>query len=469
MTGDTRVARVRGSESGLSRRLRGLVRSLLAMLVSPIAARRRSRDRLRLAAGTQADPVPSGLELPVPSPLPAADRARAAGPPSAGPEILQRPVPDRARATRATRHPSAGSGVPWMMAIPASGASEISAHPRVPPPPEDHYRYVRVDTAFGARGYAATFATLQRTPGCKLLDLTPARMLSVEVFERLSASWTAPPGTVPRLGILLSFERWVMLRDDARAALAPLAGAGVAVEVLYEEQAWGVCAAIWFALGNVIHNVPAVLGSLAKRRLPSSAIWPMVIDTLRDLVRTHYVGSEVPDLLTQIAGLALSCGGADQAAVLAREALYHLPETANAARSRALRELGAALVGQGQTEAGMAHFDQAITVAERARDPVGSARALCQSGLCALNHGDYANAERRLRRAIELLAPPVRRPHLLASAHHSLAIALMYQGCDEAEHHVRTAMELCPDPHSHLAEEDRILLDRLREQQIELN
>jgi tetratricopeptide (TPR) repeat protein len=331
------------------------------------------------------------------------------------------------------------------------------------------YRYVRVEAAFGARGYAATFATLQRTPGCKLLDLTPARMLSIEVFERLATSWTAPPGTVPRLGILLSFERWVMLRDDARAALAPLAGAGVVVEVLYEEQAWGMCAAVWFALGNIIHNVPAVLSSLAKRWQPSSAIWPTVIDTLRDLVRTHYVGGEVPDLLTRVAGLALSCGGADQAAALAREALDHLPETPNAVRSRALRELGAALVERGQTEAGMAHFDQAITVAERARDPVGGASALCQSGLCALNHGDYANAERRFRRAIELLPAPVRRPHLLASAHDSLAIALMYQGCDEAEHHVRTAMELRADPHSYLADDDRILLDRLREQQIELN
>jgi tetratricopeptide (TPR) repeat protein len=438
MTGDTRA-----SGRGLSRLLRRLGRNLLAVLVSPaITARRRSRDR-RLAAGIQADPVTSALELPVPSP-PVTDRARAAGP------------------------PSAGAGVPRTMAM-ATPASGISPPPRVPPPPGELYHYVRVDAAFGARGYAATFATLQHAPGCKLLDLTPARMLSVEVFEHLAASWTAPPGTVPRLGILLSFERWVMLRDEARAALAPLAGAGVAAEVLYEEQAWGMCAAVWFALGNVIHNVPAVLGSLARRRRPSSAIWPMVIDTLRDLVRTHYVGGEVPDLLTQIAALSLSCGGADQAAALAREALYHLLETPNAIRSRALRELGAALVEQGQTEAGMLHFDQAITVAESARDPVGGASALCQSGLCALNHGDYANAERRFRRAIELLAPSVGRPHLLASAHHSLAIALMYQGCGEAEYHLRTAMELRPDPHSNLAEEDRILLDRLREQQMALN
>jgi len=77
----------------------------------------------------------------------------------------------------------------------------------------------------------------------------------------------------------------------------------------------------------------------------------------------------------------------------------------------------------------------------------------------------YRGAERRFRRAIELLLPPIRRPHLLALAHHSLAVALMHQGrLESAEYHARTALVLRPDPESHLAAEDRILLAKLRAQ-----
>jgi hypothetical protein len=68
-----------------------------------------------------------------------------------------------------------------------------------------------------------------------------------------------------------------------------------------------------------------------------------------------------------------------------------------------------------------------------------------------------------------LLSRPIRRPHLLALAHHSLAIALMEQGKGAAEHHVRTALALRRDRHSHLAEQDRLLLAKLREVRDQLN
>ncbi|TMQ06188.1 MAG: hypothetical protein E6J91_38575 [Deltaproteobacteria bacterium] len=142
-----------------------------------------------------------------------------------------------------------------------------------------------------------------------------------------------------------------------------------------------------------------------------------MIDTLSRLARANTPAREIPELLTQLAGLALSCGGDVEAATLAREALYCLPETPSATRSQALRELGTALICQEQTAAGLALLDDAVTMAASANAPGVAASALCRSGMYALNHGDYSCAEHRFRRAIELLGPPVRSPHALAVAH----------------------------------------------------
>jgi tetratricopeptide (TPR) repeat protein len=327
---------------------------------------------------------------------------------------------------------------------------------------------VRVDRDFGPRSYASTFAALQVPPSAKLLDLVPARLLSADVFARLAEAWTAPPDAVPRLGILLSFERWVMLAETAVAALGPLAARGVKIEVFYAEQASDRALTAWFAHGQVVHDVAAAIAMLTARWQPS-AIWPAVIETLTRLARTHSGVAELPVRLTEIAGLVLSCGDAERAAALAREALYYLPAVPSTPRSQALRELGAALLGLGHTAAGLAFLDQAIGMAAAANAPGIGASALCQSGLHALNHGDYPSAERRFRAAIELLAPTTGRRHLLALAHHHLAIALMHQGKGEAEHHARTALELRPDPDSHLAEQDRILLSKLCEVRAEAN
>jgi tetratricopeptide (TPR) repeat protein len=334
---------------------------------------------------------------------------------------------------------------------------------------DERFWIIRAEPEFRPRDYASTFAALQLPWSAKLFDLTPARLISADLFDQLAAAWTAPPDVVPRLGILLSFERWVMLRETIAVALQPLAVRGVRVGIFYDEQAWGGGLATWFSHGELVHNVPAVIDTLAHRWHPSS-LWPLVIDTLALLARTYTATAELPALLTEIAGLALSCGGAVQATTLAREALYHLPEMPpSATRGKALRELGAALIGRGQIAAGVAHLDEAIAVAAEIQDPRLGASALAQSGLCALNHGDYPNAEWRFRAAIVLLSPSPWQPHLLAQAHHSLAVALMHQGSDEAEHHAVTALELRLDPQSHLAEEDRILLSRLRDARTYLN
>jgi ATP/maltotriose-dependent transcriptional regulator MalT len=253
-----------------------------------------------------------------------------------------------------------------------------------------------------------------------------------------------------------------MLRDAALASLQPLVARGLRLEVFYAEQAAADHLAEWFAHDQVVHDVHAAIATLAARWHPSPG-WPMVINTLARLARASTAADELPVLLTRIAALALSCGGAVEGATLAREALFYLPESASATRSQALRELGTALICQEQTVAGLAYLDEAFSVAAEAEAPDIGASALCHSGLCALNHGDHPGAERRFRRAIELLSPPVRRPHLLALAHHSLAVALMHQRqLNAAEYHAETALALRPDQESHLADEDRLLLAKLR-------
>ena len=322
---------------------------------------------------------------------------------------------------------------------------------------------VRVVPEFSPRDYAAIFAALQAPAAGKLLDLVPARLLCADVFEDLARAWTVGSDVVLRLGILLSFERWVMQREAALAALEPLAARGVRVEVFYAEQASAGYLAPWFAHGQVVHNVPAAIATLAAHWHPSESC-SLVIDTLCRLARAYTSTTELPVMVTQLAALALSCGDAVRAATLAREALCYLPEAPSATRCQALRELGTAVICQGQITAGLAFLDQAFVMAAQAKVPDIGASALCHSGLCALNHGDYPSAERRFRSAIELLSTAGHRRHLLALAHHSLAVALMHQGHPDAEHHAATALALRPDRESHFAEQDRMLLTKLREQ-----
>jgi len=181
-------------------------------------------------------------------------------------------------------HRSTGAG-PALRVVPPLGGTHT--HADIATQREELFSTVRVAPEFSPRAYARTFAALQLSPSAKVLDLTPARLLSADVFERLASAWTAPPDAVPRLGIVLSFERWVMLRETALAALQPLAARGVKVEVFYDEQAWGVRLDTWFSHGEVVHNVSAVVATLNLRWQPCS-IWPMVIDTLSRLVRAHH-------------------------------------------------------------------------------------------------------------------------------------------------------------------------------------
>lgn len=325
---------------------------------------------------------------------------------------------------------------------------------------------IGVAPEFSPRDYGATFAALQAPLFSKLLDLVPVRLLCADIFEHLADAWIAGPDAMPRLGILLSFERWVMLGSTALTALQPLAARGIRVNVFYAEQASAGHLAAWFAYGQFLHNVPAVIARLTQEWHPSESS-PVVLDALARLAQADSSTAVLPGLLTQIAALALSCGDADRAATYAREALLVMPEAPSATRCRALRELGTALVGQGQTATGLALLDEASVMATQAKTPDVGASALCHAGLYALNHGDYPGAERRFRSAIELLSVDGRRRHLLALAHHNLAVALLHQDHPDAERHVETALALRPDPDSHLAEQDRLLLAKLSAQRRE--
>jgi tetratricopeptide (TPR) repeat protein len=365
------------------------------------------------------------------------------------------PIGDRPRPRGGRLAPNRSGRVPTLPA--PNGRVRLRGTPGAP-----RYSTVRVGPEFSPRDYPAIFAALQAPAGSKLLDLVSARLLCADLFEDLAAAWTVGRETVPRLGILVSFERWVMLRDAALAQLQPLAVRGIRVEVHYAEQASAGYLAAWFAHGQVVHDVPAAIATLAAHWHPSPS-GPLVIDTLCRLARAHTSAAELPVLVTQLAALALSCGDAVRAATLAREALFYLPEAPSATRCQALRELGTALLCQGQIVAGQTFLDRASTMAAHANVPDVGASALYHSGLCALNHGDYPAAERRFRDAIALLSTGPLRRHLLALAHHSLAVALLHQGHPDAEAQAQIALALRPDPKSHLAEQDRMLLAKLRE------
>lgn len=323
---------------------------------------------------------------------------------------------------------------------------------------EDSFLPVPVRPWYCPKLHPEVLSQLQTPSMAKLLDLTHAQTVDEETFANLAAAWTAPATATPRLGILVSFERWATLREVALAALQPLAERGIRLQIFYEQQAWGGQLDAWFRHDQIVHNLPAAIAKLGRCWAPS-ANWPTVLDELAGLVRAYSRTADMPALLTEIAEVALSCGGEDRAAVLAHEALYYLQETPGATTSKALRVLGAAQMAQGRTETAQELLDRASAMAAEAKAPAIEASALCQNGLISLNHGDYVNAELRFRRAVELLAP---NPDLLAVAHHHLALALMFQGSREAEHHAQTALALRGDRDSHLAEADRILLARLR-------
>jgi hypothetical protein len=320
------------------------------------------------------------------------------------------------------------------------------------------------DPELTERHYPTVCALLQLGPHSKLLDLRAAKVVKLELFEQLAAAWKAPAGTVPRLGIVLGYEHWAVLRNVAARKLKPILDEGVAVEWFYAQQIDSVPS--WFSHGDVQHDQIRTVLAWLRMRWRATASWPTVLGTTAMLVHAHAPDEDVPQLLLEICAIALSFGGkeaAEQAAGYARAALVWVGEAPSVPRCRALRLLATATVTKGEAEAGLALLSTAITTAMVVQDPIEEASALHQIGAHALGGKHFARAEVLFRRALALVSD-TDAPDLRATLHHDLAIALDAQDMrdDDAEHHATAALDLRSDKESRVARDDRALLERIR-------
>jgi hypothetical protein len=325
---------------------------------------------------------------------------------------------------------------------------------------------VEVEPDFSERLYATVFELLQLGPRSKLLDLRAARVIPPALFECLATAWRVPPDIVPRLGILLDYERWTVLRNVAARRLQPLIDHGVAVEMFYVQQVDTLPG--WFAGGDVRHDhLRDVINWLGTQWRPGP-IWPTVLSRTASLVQTYAPVDAVPDMLLDLAAIARSFGcteGSEQSAKHARTVLLWVGAQPSRTRCRALRTLAAAMLAQGQPRAALALLDSATKAAAALQDPIEEASALAEIGFHELQRGHHACSEGRFRAALALLSDDG-PTYLRATLHHALALALLEQRKDaqQAEHHANTALGLRWDRRSQLASEDIALIARIRAQ-----
>jgi len=307
-------------------------------------------------------------------------------------------------------------------------------------------------------------ARLQRGPRSKLLDLRAAPTIGAELFERLAGGWQVRPGTVPRLAIVLGYESWVVFRNVAVRRLRPIVDRGVTVELFYAQQVDSL--PVWFADGTVCHeHLPAVIRWLRTEWQPT-ALSPNVLKATAALVNGHAHRADVPALLLELSGLALSLGGdegPEQAIAHARAAMLAAGDYPSLARCRALRALALARLARGELVPALALHEMAISVAVVIGDRIEEATAIAEIGFHVLRSGHHARAEARFRTAIGLLRDD-EAPYLRATLHHAIAAILHHRlgHGTEAERHAVAALTLRWSPESQLAAADRMLLDRIR-------
>jgi hypothetical protein len=302
------------------------------------------------------------------------------------------------------------------------------------------------------------------TPICALLDLR-ARPVQLELFQYLATTWRVAAGQVPRLGVLLDYEPWALLRIDAERSLRPLAALGVQVHVFYAQQEQD--AAGWFADGVVRHRDLRGLITWLRwewRRHPP-ADWSRVLDATVLLVQSVAEYDEVPDLIGELVDLALSFEGAtaaEHALRHARSALHWTGTAPSAARCRALRSIATTQLRLGDPRVAILYLGVAIRDAIMIGDQIEEIRALTELACHHVRANNLPRAENQLRRAYHLL--PVDAPAALrATVHRNLADARNQQGLndEETEHHAAAALRL-DDEDSDLALRDYALLVRIR-------
>lgn len=351
-------------------------------------------------------------------------------------------------------------GSPRPVAPPAGGLPVERSSGFTDPRALADVEVIAVEAEFSEPLYAPLLARLQLGGGSKLLDLRAARVIKIGLFDRLAGDWQAPRGAVPRLGVMLGFEQWTVLRNVAARRLRPLADHGVAVEILYPQQSESLPG--WFAGGDVRHDRLGEVIAWLRTGWRPGPIWPTVLGRAASLVQTHAEVDAVPEMLLELAAIARSFAGAEgaeQAAQHARAALSWVGDQPSRARCRALRAVAAATFALGQTEAGLALLETAITTAAVLRDPIEEASAVAEIGFHALRRGHIARAEARFRAALALLSTDG-PAYLRATLHHDLALALHTQrkNAEEAERHATAALGLRWDRGSQLAGEDRALI-----------
>jgi hypothetical protein len=322
--------------------------------------------------------------------------------------------------------------------------------------------HVIVEPELDESRYAARFAELLRDSGAKLLDLRGVRTVSLALFTQLTQSWTARRD-VPRLGILLDYERWALLHAVGGNRLRPIAKAGTDVEIFYEQQL-SHSIAEWFSGRCIEHPLPAILAWLRDSWRPGAA-WTGVIDTTAMLIRAFGHQAMVPDLLLQLAAITLakpSIDGAAQSIKHIRVALVPLRGTPSRMLCRARRLYATALRKAGEIEPALLQLRKAVEIAAEIGDRIEGGRALADVAAHELDRRQFEDAEAQCRAALVLLAED--EPHLRASTHHQLAVALYEQRKDlaEAEYHAERAEDLRWDRQSRLAIADRELRARIR-------
>ncbi|MEO7733981.1 MAG: hypothetical protein ABIY55_23660, partial [Kofleriaceae bacterium] len=316
---------------------------------------------------------------------------------------------------------------------------------------------IAVPQTFCERDYDALLQALS-SPGPKLLDLSAARSIRLDLFTALASRWTPNPELVPRLAIVLRFEHWAVLRETASFQLAPLHARGVEAAIFYREQTLADRLLPWFERGEATHNVAAVLCTL--RRWQPSPLSPVVLEAVAALVNEAVAGGAPASYIVELASISLASGANVQSLRFAREALMQLGEVASVQRFEALRVLGLALMSEGKVVGATGILDGAIAMAISIGAMEDAADLLRRLGSGELDRGELSRAELRFRTAIELLRPS--RSETLASLHHCLALTLLAQGHDGAEVHAAIALASRPDSESPGAQMDLELLGNIR-------
>ena len=322
-------------------------------------------------------------------------------------------------------------------------------------------RQVVLDVAptFGPKHFARLNVELQAAGDALVLNLCSAMVVLPSFFVLLASSWKMNPAsrTPVRLAIRLTFDQWSGLRNMVAEPLAILGAKGVTARLFYEEQDH----LPWFQGLKVPHSPEAVIRKLGTRPNQSPR-WPELLESVATLFYENRSHAPSAEPLTALAEIALSHGAHDKAIAFADEALLHMPDVQTPLRCRALRILGSAMLKQGWTNPGLAVLQDSASMSGDAAVDRERAHALHELGLHALRHANYAEAEARLRDAVDLL--PLEKSDFLATIHHNLAVATWGNGQQSrAEFHALTSLELRVTTASLAAERNRELLAQIRE------